>query len=60
MSKQTTLRFFSSRVLAVFPESAEAKAGGFRSPIAIQNDYTAAVGTDKATLDGLPASLSFG
>ena len=46
---------------AVFPEYAEAKASGYMCPIAIQNAYTAAVGADKAILDGdLPASLGFG
>ena len=55
------LQFTGDGMLAVFPESAEAKAGGFTCPIAIQNAYTAAVGADKATLDGdLPASLGFG
>lgn len=54
-------QFTGDGMLAVFPESAEAKAGGFTCPIAIQNAYTAAVGADKATLDGdLPASLGFG
>ncbi|MGB0555361.1 MAG: hypothetical protein ACPGQV_22825 [Alphaproteobacteria bacterium] len=48
-------------MLAVFPESAEAMTGGFTCSIAIQNTYTAALGADKATLDGnLPASLGFG
>ena len=55
------LQFTGGGMLAIFPESAEAKAGGFSCLIAIQNAHTAAGGTDKATLNAdLPASLSFG
>ena len=55
------LQITRDRMLAVFPEYAEARAGGYMCPIATQNAYTAAIGADKATLDGdLPASLGFG
>jgi adenylate cyclase len=52
------LQFTGDGMLAVFPESAEAKVGGYMCPIAIQNAYTAAVGADKAILDGTCRPLS--
>jgi len=55
------LQFTGDGMLAIFPESEEAKAGGFNCPVAIKGAFDAAVGADKAVAAAdLPIELGFG
>lgn len=55
------LQFTGDGMLAIFPESEEAKAGGFTCPIAIGNAFDAATAANEAIkAANLPASVGFG
>ncbi len=55
------LQFTGDGMLALFPESGEAKAGGFDCPLAIASAFAAATEADTAVrASTLPASLGFG